>query len=381
MNIFSVTGIEQLYEDEANVDFVSKLRILRHQIGFYTTLDAAEAAMHDWLRLVRRFWGWNVFGCEITEHALDEKVDLKKMDYGNIQSMRTYQDDGKPNASVECDTLGIKRFCGRTTPGSVKPGRLAWCLGQDAIEIVLVVTAPPTRAEWAKTSKGICRKDTGDYSDDAYTVVNREGHFHPLTHTIFPSDCDIVLPPKGEAEYRVALFKVAKDFMVPDRFEEMMNKTLTYEMVPRSREGTRLPMVVWIDEMQTNERGLRSKRIAFQVDKSNKGEAEDTASMDFDGNVYPSDCDLGEVTEDDLMQLRNFVRNNRYALERICEMDVHFETTWEFLIKGGETASKEKVEALNRKIDELIAAHQGIEIASMRARQKGLRGLRVADAL
>ena len=73
MNIFSLTGIERLHEDESNVDFVSKRRITRHQIGFYTTLDAAEAAMRDWLKLVR-LWGWSIFGCEITEHALDEKV-------------------------------------------------------------------------------------------------------------------------------------------------------------------------------------------------------------------------------------------------------------------------------------------------------------------
>ena len=80
MNIFSLTGIEQLYEDEAHVDFVSKRRITRHQVGFYTTLEAAEAAMRDWLKLVRR-WGWSIFGCEITEHALDEKVDLEKREY------------------------------------------------------------------------------------------------------------------------------------------------------------------------------------------------------------------------------------------------------------------------------------------------------------
>ena len=43
MNIFSLTGIERLHEDEANVDFVSKRRITRHQVGFYTTLEAAEA--------------------------------------------------------------------------------------------------------------------------------------------------------------------------------------------------------------------------------------------------------------------------------------------------------------------------------------------------
>ena len=80
------------------------------------------------------------------------------------------------------------------------------------------------------------------------------------------------------------------------------------------------------------------------------------------------------MTRKDLQQLRNFVRNNRYALERICEMDTHLGTTWEFLIKGGEKASKEKIEALNRKVDELIAAHQAIETSSARARQKGLRG-------
>lgn len=378
MNIFSLTGIEQLYEDEANVDFVSKRRITRHQVGFYTTLEAAEAAMRDWLKLVRH-WGWSIFGCEITEHALDEKVDLEKRDYGNIQSMRTYLDTGELNASVDCDTAGVKWFCGRTEPAKIAPGLLAWCLGRDSVELVLVVAKPPTREEWTKKPTGARRfwvaSDRGDFSDDAYTVVNKEGAFRPLTHTIFPSDCEIALPPKGEAEYRAALFKVAKGFMPTERYEEMMNKTLVYEMVPYWSESTGLPVRVWIDEMRTNERGLRSKRIAFQLDKSDEQHPENIASMDFDGNVYPSDADLGEVTRKDLQQLRNFVRNNRYALERICEMDAHLETTWEFLIKGGEKAPKEKIEALNRKVDELIAAYQAIETSSVRARQKGLRGL------
>ena len=170
--------MEQLYEDEANVDFVSKRRITRHQVGFYMTLEAAEAAMRDWLKIVRH-WGWSIFGCEITEHALDEKVDLEKRDYGNIQSMRTYLDTGELNASVDCDTAGVKWFCGRTEPAKVAPGLLAWCLGRDSVVLVLVVAKPPTREEWTKKPTGARRfwvaSDRGDFSDDAYTVVNKDG--------------------------------------------------------------------------------------------------------------------------------------------------------------------------------------------------------------
>lgn len=51
-----------------------------------------------------------------------------------------------------------------------------------------------------------------------------------------------------------------------------------------------------------------------------------------------------------------------------CEITEH---ALDEKVKGGEKASKEKVEALNRKVDELIAAHQVIETSSVRTRQKG----------
>ena len=56
------------------------------------------------------------------------------------------------------------------------------------------------------------------------------------------------------------------------------------------------------------------------------------------------DPDIGRLQESDLAQLRNFVHNNRYVLERIAENDLYSEDQIASqLIVGGAAASEEAI--------------------------------------
>ena len=123
------------------------------------------------------------------------------------------------------------------------------------------------------------------------------------------------------------------------------------------QEETQLPMNIWIDEVQSYVNGGHPKRIKFQLDKSSKLNPRTFGSMDLNGGLHPSNLDIGELHTGDLTQLRNFVHNNRYALEHIADQEVRIYQIWSDIIKGGEMASDEAIAALNRKVDEIMASN------------------------
>ena len=88
---------------------------------------------------------------------------------------------------------------------------------------------------------------------------------------------------------------------------------LVCEMANKNKAQTRLPMNIWIDENQTYINGHQSKRVKFQLNHSNRADARSFGSMDLDGNLHPDDLDIGELSQSDIKQLRNFVINNQYA--------------------------------------------------------------------
>ena len=49
-------------------------------------------------------------------------------------------------------------------------------------------------------------------------------------------------------------------------------------------------------------------------------------------------------------RLRNFVHNNRFALEQLADANVALYEIWDYIIKGGDVASDEEIEALNGKV-------------------------------
>ena len=123
------------------------------------------------------------------------------------------------------------------------------------------------------------------------------------------------------------------------------------------KEYTGLPMNVAIDDGYAYDiQRLAFKQIAFQMDTDENLNKDNWNAMGLDGTLC--DPDIGELEESDLTQLRNFVRNNRYVLERIAENDLYSDQIANDLILGGEAASGEAVAGLNRKVDDVISRNE-----------------------
>ena len=90
------------------------------------------------------------------------------------------------------------------------------------------------------------------------------------------------------------------------------------EMANNYKEDTLLPMNIWIDDANCYLSGGSGKRIWFQLNKADELEDGNTGSMDLDGHIYPPNLKL---EDQELRALRNFVGNNRYALERIADQE------------------------------------------------------------
>lgn len=127
---------------------------------------------------------------------------------------------------------------------------------------------------------------------------------------------------------------------------------LVCEMANKNKAQTKLPMNIWIDENQTYIKGKHSKRVKFQLDHGNRMNLSRSGSMDLDGNLHCKD--IGELSQDDIKALRNFVLNNKEALKHVADNDIWLDEIWPDFIKGGEPASFEEIQKLNLKVDELI---------------------------
>lgn len=120
---------------------------------------------------------------------------------------------------------------------------------------------------------------------------------------------------------------------------------------------TGLPMNVAIDDGYAYDvQQLPFIQVAFQMDTDDHGNMDNWNAMGLDGTLC--DPDIGELQESDLAQLRNFVRNNRYALERIAENDIFSDQIADDLILGGAAASEEAIAELKRKVDEFMALNE-----------------------
>lgn len=123
------------------------------------------------------------------------------------------------------------------------------------------------------------------------------------------------------------------------------------------KEYTGLPMNIAIDDGYAYDlQQLPFKQVAFQMDTDENLNKDNWNAMGLDGTLC--DPDIGELEESDLTQLRNFVRNNRYVLERIAENDLYSDQIANDLILGGEAASGEAVAGLNRKVDDVISRNE-----------------------
>ena len=134
---------------------------------------------------------------------------------------------------------------------------------------------------------------------------------------------------------------------------------LVCEMSNKSKAQTKLPMNIWIDENQTYIKGRHSKRVKFQLDHGNRMNLSRCGTMDLNGNLHCQD--IGELSQEDINALRNFVLNNKTALEHVADNDIWLDEIWPSIILGGEPASFEEIQKLNLKVDELIEYNNSLD--------------------
>ena len=115
-------------------------------------------------------------------------------------------------------------------------------------------------------------------------------------------------------------------------------------------------MHIWIDEAQTYLCRGYAKRVEFQLDTSDDLKPKSVGWMDLDGNVNLDDPNACSLREDELNQLRNFVHNNRRALEQLADANLRMKDIWDSFIKGGKPATDDQIAALNEKVAALVAA-------------------------
>ena len=147
---------------------------------------------------------------------------------------------------------------------------------------------------------------------------------------------------------------------------------LVCEMANKWQGETRLPMNIWIDDSKSYIMGGHFKRIKFQLDKG-RGNPHNCGTMDLDGNLHPPTVKIDKLSAKDMRQLRNFVHNNRYALEHIADVDIYTGQIWDYMIKGGERVSDEAIAALNRKVDEIMADNNLRSTVQVRPRPATVR--------
>ena len=131
------------------------------------------------------------------------------------------------------------------------------------------------------------------------------------------------------------------------------------EMANKWQEETLLPMIIWIDESQTYKNGRHGKRIKFQLDTSDSLKRKLRGEMDFSGRIYlkkRTPQRAIRLSAEQINQLRNFVINNRVALIELADTNIRMHEIWNDIIKGGDPATPEQIQALNAKVATLVAA-------------------------
>jgi len=142
------------------------------------------------------------------------------------------------------------------------------------------------------------------------------------------------------------------------------DEPLVCEMANKWKEETQLPVNIWIDEAEHYIADCQSKRIRFQLDKADKFNR-NCADMDFQGNIYPQEIEhnirkMTELSTRDVRAVKYFVKNNKYALEKLADQEIKMFQIWDYIIKGGEIASEEQIGALNAKVNEIISEKQKV---------------------
>lgn len=157
-----------------------------------------------------------------------------------------------------------------------------------------------------------------------------------------------------EQYFRAEISEIKEKLEEKALFQENLH---LQEMANVRKKQTGLPVNIWIDEAETYKKGKHSKRIKFQIDKSLNFK-EPTCPMLLDGTipekVWKKMQDQCSISKSEIKEIQTFVTNNAYALDKLADQLIWKEDFFELMIRGGDKASKEQIEILQKKTDEAI---------------------------
>lgn len=140
-----------------------------------------------------------------------------------------------------------------------------------------------------------------------------------------------------------------------DRFCEMSNY--------RKRK-TGLPVNVWIDQAENYKDGGQAKRIKFQTNKADRYQ-NNSCPMLLDGTIPVNEYQKAKadkefnISESEINEVRNFVLNNSYALDKVADQLIFEDEFDQVFIHGGAPASEEEKYNLKIKVDAFMQNHNG----------------------
>ena len=113
--------------------------------------------------------------------------------------------------------------------------------------------------------------------------------------------------------------------------KEKMNKIDLQEMATLRKKDSQLQVNLFLDDSLLYLRSNQRKCVRFQTDKSDKP-INTLNSMLFDGTLIESN--ESELSESEINEVRQFVNNNKKALDALSEMEIEIDDFKKIMIPG-----------------------------------------------
>ena len=145
--------------------------------------------------------------------------------------------------------------------------------------------------------------------------------------------------------------------MLNDFFESIYNSSHLEkfsEMANIYQDETDLPVNIWIDTAKEYISGKHAKRIKFQTNAGGNIGGQPTCPMMLNGEIPPKILKRNKIDTQFISAVRNFVLNNRFALEKAADELIRDSEFKQIMIKSGEIASMEERDELVHKTKMII---------------------------
>ena len=243
--------------------------------------------------------------------------------------------------------------------GGFKDWRLPTSGEMDVIHCVRIFCGIKWKNEflWSSTPRE-------DYPDEIYAVlVNPDSGERKRKFDEFYVTCVRVTEEREhfhdrERAFLKENFKIKKPEFIREKVDmRVFGEERDYMCFTGLRpETTGLPFEILVDETGASKyRETHKLRLRMYVGYFRcRLDMHDYVEVDMEGNVYAHAAESEErwsIKYEDFQKLKNFMQNNKYALEKVAQQKFDTGNFEHYLIKGGEPASEAEIEHLNELAD------------------------------